>query len=683
MHPLLLHLPIGLFVLVVIFWLFRKNIEEKSFQNIFILILHVTAFTSLLTALMGFFLSREGGYDEIILSRHKLLGVLTAICVYSLLIVYKYAPTNKKLVSIILFPAAILLLAGSHFGSNLTHGEGFVWQPLRGTEEMKKEIITDSSTLFAAAIRPVLKMKCMSCHNENKAKGKLIMTSEEKLLTGGKNGPIWKAGDALNSHIIQNINLPEDDKKHMPPIGKPQLTTEESHLLYAWIQAGADMKKQIRQYPDTDSLKIAARKFISTTGEEIKEKEYAFSAAATSLVEKLSDPFCFVSPLSQNSPALQAEFFIREKFNPQKIDELLKIKDQLVILNLDNMPATDEQMKTISKFENLEKLVLNNSVVTNTGLTELIKLKNLQSVSLSGTKIDKNAVSIFQKFENLKEAFVWNTGITEMNASLLNQKKEKIIFNTGYIPDKNEMLALTIPTIENEAFVLTSTEKIKMKHQVPGVTIRYTTDATDPDSTTSPIYNAPLSIKGYTTIKARAIKEGWHSSPIAEFSFFQKGAVPQKADLITSADRRHKAEGATTLIDSKKGDAVNFNDIAWLGFREEPFGAMFYFDKPQPVSSISVSYIKSVQQYIMPPTEIEVWGGNDKNKMKLLKKINPAQTTKEELNVVKNEAAKLEFSPTAFLYYKITAKNISKLPVWHPGKGEKGWLFIDEIFFNE
>jgi hypothetical protein len=51
------------------------------------------------------------------------------------------------------------MIIGSHFGSNLTHGEGFVWQPLRGEEEMKEEIITDSSSLFAAAVRPVLKSK--------------------------------------------------------------------------------------------------------------------------------------------------------------------------------------------------------------------------------------------------------------------------------------------------------------------------------------------------------------------------------------------------------------------------------------------------------------------------------------------------------------------------------------------
>src|SRR5262245_8796298 len=78
MHPLLLHLPIGLLVISFILWLGRKTIDQNSFQRIFILVLQVTAFTAALTALMGFFLSREGGYDNDILSKHKLLGVTTA-----------------------------------------------------------------------------------------------------------------------------------------------------------------------------------------------------------------------------------------------------------------------------------------------------------------------------------------------------------------------------------------------------------------------------------------------------------------------------------------------------------------------------------------------------------------------------------------------------------------------------
>ncbi len=686
MHPLLLHLPIGLFVLAVILWLFKKNVEANSFQKIFILTLHVAAFTSLLTALMGFFLSREGGYDETILNRHKFLGVTSAMLSFILLIVYKAVPEKKKLFGIILFPTTILLLVGSHFGSNLTHGEGFVWQPLRGEKEMKQEIFTDSSTLFAAAIQPILKSKCTTCHNEKKAKGELIMTSEEKLLAGGKNGPIWKAGDALNSHIIQNINLPEEEKKHMPPKGKPQLTTEEIQLLYSWVQSGADMKKQWKEYADTDSLKVLAGKYILLTtevAEETKEKEYPFTAASTSLVEKLNDPFCSVFPLSQSSPALQADFFVREKFNPQKISELLKIKEQLVVLNLGNMPVNDDELKTISKFINLEKLNLNNSNITNKGLAELVNLKNLQSLSIAGTKINNEAGSIFQKFKNLKEVFIWNTGITAATISQLKSTDKKIIFNTGYLPDINEMLFLTEPSIVNESFVLSGSETVEIKHQIPGVTIRYTIDGSVPDSTSSPVYEKPVAINGFTNIKTRAIKNGWYSSPVAEFPFFKKGIAPQKAELITSANRRHKAQGAITVIDGKKGPAENFNDIAWLGFREEPFEALFYFDNAQTLGSITISYNKNVQSYMMPPVEVELWAGNDKNKLKLLKKIKPPQTTKEEIQVVKNEAVKMEFAPSSFLVYKIVAKNIKKLPAWHPGKGESGWVFIDEIFFNE
>src|SRR5687768_11555952 len=314
MHPVLLHLPIGLLVISFIIWLGRKNVEAGSFQKIFILVLQVTAFTASLTALMGFFLSREGGYDENILLKHKVLGIITAILSYSMLLVFQSAPGKKFLFGAMVTTALIVMIIGSHFGSNLTHGEGFVWQPIRSDEEMEAEKITDSTSLFAAAVRPILKSRCFSCHNERKAKGELIMTTEEKLLEGGKNGPIWKSGDALNSHIIQKINLPEQDKKHMPPKGKAQLSQDEIDLLFVWIQSGADMNKTIQEFEEDDTLKLLASKFINLPKAE-EERKYSFASASVSLVQKLSSPFCSVFPLSQNSPALQADFFVREKFD--------------------------------------------------------------------------------------------------------------------------------------------------------------------------------------------------------------------------------------------------------------------------------------------------------------------------------------------------------------------------------
>jgi len=681
MHPVLLHLPIGLFVISFIIWLGKKNIEKESFQKIFILVLHVTVFTATLTALMGFFLSREGGYDENILSKHKVLGIITAILSYSLLMIFQAVPEKKVLFGTMITASLITMMIGSHFGSTLTHGEGYVWQPLKEEKEMEEETVTDSSSLFIAAIRPILKSKCFSCHNERKAKGELIMTTEEKLLKGGKNGPIWKSGDALKSHIIQNINLPEDDKKHMPPKGKPQLSQDEIDLLFTWIQSGADMKTTMKEYADDDTLKILASKFIHLPKEE-KEKTYLFTAAPVSVIQKLSGPFCSVFPLSQNSPALQADFFVREKFDRKKLEDLLKVKTQLVVLNLGNMPVEDADMKTINQFSNLEKLILNNSLITNNGLNEIKKLKNLRSLSLAGTKIDKNAAQYFSQPDSLKEVFIWNTNISATETDELQKQNKKIKFVRGYVPDENEILSLTPPLVRNEEFILSGGEKIELKHQVAGVTIRYTTDGTDPDSTISKIYGEPISPDGFMEIKARATRAGWYSSPVVSFSFFKNGIKPTKAELINPPNEKYKGSGATTLIDSKKGLAENFSDPAWLGFREKPFAGIFYFDAPQTINSISISYNKNIQSYLMPPAEVEIWGGDDEGKLKLLKRVKPAQPTEKEKNVVRVEGLKIELVPSVYKVYKVVAKNVTKLPTWHPGKGDKGWIFIDEVFFN-
>jgi len=680
MHPLLLHLPIGLLVISFILWIGKKNIEPASFQKIFILVLQVTAFTASLTALMGFFLSRESGYDENILLKHKILGITTAILSYTLLLIYQSFPEKKFVFGTAITLSLAAMILGSHFGSNLTHGEGFVWQPLRNDKE-PDEKITDSSSLFAAAIRPILKSKCFSCHNEKKAKGQLVMTTDEKILAGGKNGPIWKSGDALNSHIIQNINLPEEEKKHMPPKGKPQPSQQEIDFLFAWIQSGADMKKTMKDYADDDTVKILAAKFIHLPKEET-ERTYLFAAAPASVIQKMSGPFCSVFPLSQHSPALQADFFVREKFDRKKLEELLKVKEQLVVLNLGNMPVEDADMKTINQFSNLEKLILNNSLITNNALAELKKLKNLRSLSLAGTKIDKNAAQSISQFDSLKEVFIWNTGISGTEADELQKQHKRIKFDRGYIPDKSEILTLTPPIVKNEEFILDKEEKIVLKQQIAGTTIRYTTDGTNPDSATSAIYSDPISANGFTMIKARSVKTGWYSSPVATFSFFKKGVKPNRAELINQPNEKYKGEGVATVIDTKKGLAENFNDPAWLGFREQPFAALFYFDTVKNINSISISYNESVQSYLMPPQEIEIWGGDDKYKLKLLKKLAPPQPTKEEKDVVRAEGIKIDIPESAYRCYKIIAKNVSKLPAWHPGKGDKAWVFIDEIFFN-
>ena len=81
----------------------------------------------------------------------------------------------------------------------------------------------------------LLKSHCFACHNEEKKKGGLVLTSREAMLRGGEHGPAVEAGKAAASRMIQFIQPGADP--HMPP--KDQLTPRAIQSLEQWINAGA------------------------------------------------------------------------------------------------------------------------------------------------------------------------------------------------------------------------------------------------------------------------------------------------------------------------------------------------------------------------------------------------------------------------------------------------------------
>jgi hypothetical protein len=42
----------------------------------------------------------------------------------------------------------------------------------------------------------------------------------------------------------------------------------------------------------------------------------------------------------------------------------------------------------------------------------------------------------------------------------------------------------------------------------------------------------------------------------------------------------------------------------------------------------------------------------------------------------------LSFAPVLAKCIKLVVVPVNKLPNWHRGKGENGWIFVDEIFLN-
>ncbi|MFL5811229.1 MAG: chitobiase/beta-hexosaminidase C-terminal domain-containing protein, partial [Flavisolibacter sp.] len=533
MHPMILHFPIVLIVLYVLWTLFfqgRISTTESEMQTGEWLLL-LAAFTSAITALAGLFLSREEGYDAEALLWHKWEGISV-----SLIMVLWYAgrgrlaKTKAGTITATLVSFALIIFTG-HQGAGITHGQNFLLAPIF-PEKQQPQVLLEDAVVFNDMVKPVLQKKCMSCHNSKKAKGDLVMETEALLLKGGKDGKLWDSTAADFGLMMKRIHLPLEAKKHMPPQGKPQLTEEEMLVLTDWIKTGSDFKIKVPELAANSELrKIAERNFYT-----VETDDYNFAAADNNTVKSLNNNYRTVYPLSKNSPALGAEFFGASQFSSQALKELVSVKEQLVSLNLGKMKVQDEDLKTIGQFHQLRKLNLSFTGITGVTLNELKSLKELKQLSLSGTAVKADALKPLSSLKQLTRLYVWNTGITEDAIKQLQTENKNLVIETGFRSD-TIVLKLNPPVLDNEEQVFSGPQKLKLKHYINGVTIHYTVDGTDPDSLHSPVYNDQVTISTDAHLKARAFKHGWYKSDSLDAFFYQAKFKPDSLIYLLPPDK--------------------------------------------------------------------------------------------------------------------------------------------------
>lgn len=676
LHPLVLHLPIGLWILFFVMVLFRSRngLEHKTYDAIAFTILLSCALTASVTAFFGLLLSIHGDYGSDFLTQHKVSGVVLSWLCYLALLSYDRLKEKQFLFYGINSVTLIALIFAGHTGATLTHGENFVLEPMRASQTT--ELSLEHSTVYELSVRRVFEKKCFSCHNDSKAKGGLVMTSVEQFIKGGKHGQVLVAGKPDESHLIKVIELPLTHDHHMPPDGKAQLAETEVDLIRTWIQAGADFKSKIVDLKPGDSLRIMA--FAMMANEETtKERVYDFAAASEDVIAKLNSPFLSLAPLYRNSPALRADFFLKDAFSVDALENLKGVNVQLVELNLSRMPVADKELYIIKQFSNLEKLNLNFTQVSS-DLKPLNSLTHLKSLSLSGTSVTTEALAELS-LPALRELFVWNTSISETDRASINTKYPNVSIVWTTLTD-NQPIKLSMPLLDQDD-VFKRDQPVVLKHPMPGVNIRYTLNGSDPDSINGETYHEPIPLKATTRLKAVAYKDGWLKSDVLEKLCFTEGFKPATARLLSNPDPQYPGEGATSLMDGRKGNADLFKEPSWLGFRNNAFEAEFDFEQHAPaLTSIAISYGRNIGGYIFPPVEVEVWGANSGGKLSLIKSVKIAQPAANE--PVRVDALIIPLEKATFAHYKLVCKPVSKLPAWHSGRGDKGWFFVDEVFFN-
>ncbi len=674
LHPMLVHLPIGMFVLATFLYLLKNKFDKSNIDPILHFIFALSTLTALISAIAGLFLGLENGYEADALKWHKNAAVAFSLTQY---MIYALYSKNTQLKNLLIASAAILLLIAGHFGANITHGKNFVF-PEKSTLEHNPKVDINTNSLFEFAIQPIFNRKCISCHNNEKSKGELNLTDTLSIKKGGKHGLVFIAGNAMDSKIIKSLLLPIKDELHMPPDGKQQLTQVEKNIIRQWILSGASFNKKYEQYSVKDSFRILA---ASMGVEQKPEKKYAFESASKETIKAINSPYLSLNPIDINSPALEANFFVSTAFSLNNLKSLLKVKKQLVSLNLSSMPLDNEAIKILPQFSALEKLMVNGCKITDVQFDELTKLPLLEELSAYNNPLTMKIGKSIKQFKAIKSLYLYNTNVPYADILSFQKLYPKIKFYS--LAPITELTELASPNIENENTVLKKDETVKLKQVINGAKIKYTIGDAIPDSLHGEFYTSPITIKGSTQINTISVKEGWRNSPVATYHFFEKGLKPDECKLLTQANVQYLGLGKETFINSEKGPITNLKDQNWIAFKEVPFAAIFSFKASTPIRKIAFCYGLQVPAYVFPPTSIKVYGSNSTANFKLLQEVKLPPFDKNNKDQVKTEVILLSLANAAYKNYKIEAQNLPKIPKWHPGKGEPGWLFIDEIFFYQ
>lgn len=677
MHPLILHFPIVLLILSIAMQWLRSSpsLRTNHFYGQLTRILLLSGILSAgITVVMGLFLSKEEGYSGNTLQWHKWTGAFIFFFASIL-----YGIGNKRwykgvvATSSGLLVVAALIVTG-HYGANLTHGEDFILQPL-AVYKTQPVVPIDQAMVFEHVIQPIFESKCINCHNAEKLKGELMLIDSASIVKGGKTGKLFVPGNPGLSLLLERVHLPLEEKKHMPPKGKAQLTEAEITLLALWIKAETPFTQKVMAFPADDSLRLMATALLQPTKPE--EERYTFSAADEQTIAQLNTDYRTIAPLAKESPALAVNIYNREAYTPKQLEELMPIKKQVVALNLNKLPVKDNDLKTIAQFENLRKLDLNFTDISAKGLQVLGSLSNLQTLAVSGTSVSyKELAALIPSFKRLATVSVWETQITPGEAGELQKKYPAVNFIKGFSDDGTNPLKLNPPQIQNSSVIFDEPLALQLMHPIKDVQIHYTVDGSEPDSIHAPLFDNTTLLKESTTIKAKAYKQGWFASDVVEFDFFKNTYKPDSVRLLLPLNSVHQAEGAETFFNTRLG-VIGANNPAWAnnwaGVRNNDMVLVSEFKQPIVLSSVGLHYMVEEATGILPPALVEVWGGDSEHRLKLLVKMKPPLPAKGEMPSLKK--VEESFKPQTISYLKIVAKPYME-------KDKRRLLLVDEMFLN-
>lgn len=416
LHPLIVHLPIGLIIAGFALDLVFRKVESPLVVKLVRFLIGLAAFAAILSAIFGYLLSISSGYNTGLVSTHQWFGIAFSVIV-SIFFLYRPRLSGKRALWFAWFAILSVLVATGHFGGSLTHGENYLTD---SAPDFIKGFLTkdnpasfnrplDSVVVFQDVVQPIIEQKCWYCHNDEKRNGRLNLQAQAGWQKGGKNGDLVVPNDIFKSHILQRIYLPLDDKKHMPPKGKEQLSSAEVAILEWWITNGGDYEAKLTNLESNDRIDKILEPY---TGNASGVPELDLPDYDEQNLIDLQNLGIKILPMAKESNLLGVQFRGDSLISNGHLTALKSLDKNIVRIDFSFSGVTSDQLKILNGFQHLSYLSLANTAIDDAGVKHLSKLENLRILNLHSSNITEVSLPALQGMKGLQKVFLYNTKIS-------------------------------------------------------------------------------------------------------------------------------------------------------------------------------------------------------------------------------------------------------------------------------
>jgi hexosaminidase len=207
--------------------------------------------------------------------------------------------------------------------------------------------------------------------------------------------------------------------------------------------------------------------------------------------------------------------------------------------------------------------------------------------------------------------------------------------------------------------------------------IYYTLDGSNP-TTASTKYTGKISIKDNTELKAIAVRSGSINSKMLQEKIVVNTSTFKPIQLLTTPANNYSFTGASMLVDGLFGNE-NYRTGKWLGFQKNDLIAVIDLLRPTSISKAQIRTNVVTGDWIFDASEIRIESSNDGTNFTSVKSEKYNDSHSDNYSEIITHT--MQFDPVTARYFRITVQP-SVMPDWHPGKGNRAYIFVDEIVLN-